>query len=374
MSDYTQITDFSAKDALASGDANKKILGSDVDAEFAAIATAVASKADDNVVVKTSGTQTVAGDKTFSGNNTHSGNNTFSGVIVDDLTIESDDAGATVAPKLILHRDSASPAASDVLGATDYDGEDSGGNQTTYARTQGEIVDPTDTSEDGRFAIQSVIAGTLATRIYVGNGLYTVGASDKGANTINASSGVFDNGNRLAQILLATETASNSASLIFNSSDFDWSLYDIYIFEGVKLVPASNDVSFEANISTDDGSTWKTTYQAGGVYQESTTGPFTPTAFGSATSTNIPLSTGTSNGVINTNTGPFNFTLKVTIPSAALYPSGTWTFDFRDSTNGLVTGSGAFHYTTAGAWNAIRFLFSSGNIASGSIHAYALKS
>lgn len=45
MSDYTQVTDYSTKDALASGDAAKKILGSEIDAEFGAIATAIASKA-----------------------------------------------------------------------------------------------------------------------------------------------------------------------------------------------------------------------------------------------------------------------------------------------------------------------------------------
>lgn len=46
MSNYTQITDFSVKDALTTGDPEKLILGSDFDAEFAAIATAIASKLD----------------------------------------------------------------------------------------------------------------------------------------------------------------------------------------------------------------------------------------------------------------------------------------------------------------------------------------
>lgn len=46
MSNYTQTTDFSAKDNLASGDSEKKILGADIDAEFSAIATAITSKGD----------------------------------------------------------------------------------------------------------------------------------------------------------------------------------------------------------------------------------------------------------------------------------------------------------------------------------------
>jgi len=46
MSNYTQSTDFSAKDALATGDPSKLILGADVDTEFGLIATAITSKLD----------------------------------------------------------------------------------------------------------------------------------------------------------------------------------------------------------------------------------------------------------------------------------------------------------------------------------------
>ena len=44
MSDYTRVNDFSAKDALSTGDALKVIKGSEVDAELDAIVTAVATK------------------------------------------------------------------------------------------------------------------------------------------------------------------------------------------------------------------------------------------------------------------------------------------------------------------------------------------
>lgn len=46
MSDYTPVNDFSAKDSLTSGDPEKVILGSDMDAETAAIQTAVNTKYD----------------------------------------------------------------------------------------------------------------------------------------------------------------------------------------------------------------------------------------------------------------------------------------------------------------------------------------
>lgn len=46
MSDYSQINDYSAKDALATGNPSKRILGSEIDAELAAISTAITSKYD----------------------------------------------------------------------------------------------------------------------------------------------------------------------------------------------------------------------------------------------------------------------------------------------------------------------------------------
>ena len=47
MSDYSRQNDFTAKDALTTGDPNKLIKGSEVDAEFDALVTAVATKVDE---------------------------------------------------------------------------------------------------------------------------------------------------------------------------------------------------------------------------------------------------------------------------------------------------------------------------------------
>lgn len=57
MSDYIKLTDFSTKDALPSGDPSKVVKGSEIDDEFDAIQTAIATKADvvagelENIVV-----------------------------------------------------------------------------------------------------------------------------------------------------------------------------------------------------------------------------------------------------------------------------------------------------------------------------------
>jgi len=46
MSDYTKTTDFASKDALSPGNAAKVVKGTEIDAEFEAIETAVATKLD----------------------------------------------------------------------------------------------------------------------------------------------------------------------------------------------------------------------------------------------------------------------------------------------------------------------------------------
>jgi hypothetical protein len=46
MSDYVKTTNFTAKDTLTTGDPAKVVRGSEIDTEFANIATAIATKAD----------------------------------------------------------------------------------------------------------------------------------------------------------------------------------------------------------------------------------------------------------------------------------------------------------------------------------------
>lgn len=119
--------------------------------------------------------------------------NTFNG----NVTVQSDDAGASVAPILSLNRNSASPAANDTIGRLSLDGKDDAGNDETYAEITGAIVDPTSTSEDGQLQFQTVIAGTLANRLFLGAGLSAAGATggDKGANSVNFTT-YYENGTR----------------------------------------------------------------------------------------------------------------------------------------------------------------------------------
>ena len=75
------------------------------------------------------------------------------------LTLESTDADAGVGPRFDLHRNSASPAASDNLGQIRFLGDDSAGVATSYAFINSFISDPADGSESGEIVIETRVGG-----------------------------------------------------------------------------------------------------------------------------------------------------------------------------------------------------------------------
>ena len=85
-----------------------------------------------------------------------------SSVVINDNLLEviSTDAGTTVNPILSLYRNSASPAASDDLGAIQFYGQDDAGNKTLYAQIHGFAQDETGGTEDGQIHF-SCMAGAL---------------------------------------------------------------------------------------------------------------------------------------------------------------------------------------------------------------------
>jgi len=100
------------------------------------------------------------------------------------------DSGATVGPVITAFRDSATPAASDIIGQLSLEGRDSAANQQQYAAVQATILDPTSGSEDATLDFVTVNAGTAAKRGYIGQGL-VVGSptgGDKGGGTANFES------------------------------------------------------------------------------------------------------------------------------------------------------------------------------------------
>ena len=83
------------------------------------------------------------------------------------LTLTSTDADASVGPRLDLNRDSSSPAADDYLGVIRWLGDDDAGNSLSYAHMSTYIEDPADGGEDGKFEIDTRVAGTMRSRLLI---------------------------------------------------------------------------------------------------------------------------------------------------------------------------------------------------------------
>lgn len=119
------------------------------------------------------GTQTVAGNITFSGTNTTTGSWTFGDQTSDvysfvgRLQATSSGATAAVGPQAVLYRNSASPAAADLMGELIWRGKDSGAADEDYASIVGRIIDPTAASEDGALDVYAKAAGTSAVRLTI---------------------------------------------------------------------------------------------------------------------------------------------------------------------------------------------------------------
>ena len=79
------------------------------------------------------------------------------------MSVRSGSAAATLGPILKLHRESASPAVSDFIGAVFFDGEDDASAQVTYASIDAQIDDETAGTEDGTLLVKVMKAGTLTT-------------------------------------------------------------------------------------------------------------------------------------------------------------------------------------------------------------------
>ena len=82
-------------------------------------------------------------------------------VLEKTIIIQDSDNGAGDGPDLILRRNSVTPAASDLLGALQFEGRDAGLNNTIYGNIFGSIDDASEGSEDGAIFFGTQKAGSL---------------------------------------------------------------------------------------------------------------------------------------------------------------------------------------------------------------------
>lgn len=123
---------------------------------------------------------------------------------------------AATGPIFYTFHDSATPAVNDVISAFDAAANDSGANFTDYTRDQTVILDPTNGSEDARKDFQTLVAGTLATRLSLGAGAWSPNATggDQGIDTLNFSA-LYDDGVQLRPIILSTPVTVSGSIVEF---------------------------------------------------------------------------------------------------------------------------------------------------------------
>ena len=83
------------------------------------------------------------------------------------LILKSTDDDAAVGPRFDLVRDSASPADGDVIGQIRFQADNDAGEETTFTSLKNVLQDASDGAEAGSFEINTRLAGTMRSRMFV---------------------------------------------------------------------------------------------------------------------------------------------------------------------------------------------------------------
>ena len=189
------------------------------------------------------------------------------------------------------------------------------------------------------------------------------------AGTETLVSGGAGGGGSSGVVFLQNQTASSSATLDFTS--FISATYDEYLFELVNVIPATDNVELWMRVGTGGGPT----YDSGSNYSF---GNFRFSQAGSAVTGATPGSPTTqwdlsgSGGVDNSSNYGVWGSVKLFGPGSAIYKKIRGEFGYLSNGNEPLASNISGMYLSATALTAIRFLFSSGNIASGSIRCYGI--
>lgn len=178
----------------------------------------------------------------------------------------STNSGAAGGPDLDLYRDSASPAASDVIGGIRFNGENAAGTKELYAKVHAVILDTTNGSEDAKVVIQTEVAGALADRVHIGGGIWGDGATDPGTGKANFTE-VQQSGAGIRPLVTATSQATTSGTNIDFGSIPSWVKRINVLFNAVSLSGA-NDLLVQIG---DSGGIETTSYVSVSTYSSNDT-------------------------------------------------------------------------------------------------------
>ena len=174
-------------------------------------------------------------------------------------------------------------------------------------------------------------------------------------------------------VLISSQTASASASISFTTGIN--STYKEYQFYFINVRPATDNVNFSFNLSTDSGSNYnvtKTTTYIVTFANEANN----DTVFAYDTAKDSAQDTGFANFVTNQGNGAdecFSGSMQLFNPASTTYVK-----HFITNTNGYLSSDYSVENFIAGygnttsAINAIQFKYTSGNIADGTILMYGI--
>lgn len=195
-----------------------------------------------------------------------------------------------------------------------------------------------------------------------------IDSADHKLKTIDSSSVLVELGASTgggALVLLEQHTASSSASLDFTTCIS--ATYDDYMIRFINLKPASDNVSLYMRVSTDGGSNFDTgnNYTYNGLYNGTSD---TLTALGSSGAAQHLIA----NSVSTSANWSVNGDGILQSPGSALYKPYRTAVQSPVGTTSLYWWETKGLYLSTTAVNAFQFLFSSGNIASGTIRVYGI--
>jgi len=170
-----------------------------------------------------------------------------------------------------------------------------------------------------------------------------------------------------AYVLLATATASVSATVDFTSVIS--STYDDYeiLFDGI--LPATNTANLLFRASTNNGSTFLAASQYFASRLNNTASAATPGGLADSAASNITITSNLSNGAGNGAWGRILLHAVSTLNTTSIQ----WSVTSVDASSNVVFETGGGLVSAGAAVNAIRFLMSAGNIASGTFRLYGIK-
>lgn len=247
--------------------------------------------------------------------------------------------------------------------ATSVIGEITSANSAVLVTNSTGVPAFSGTMTNGQLIIGSTGATPVAASLTAGSGITITPGAGSITITASGSSGAWTK-------IGSAAVASNSATIAFTGLTATYMMYMVVID---RALPVSDGVAFQWQASTDNGSTYYTTneYSYANMIPWSTDGSYNCRG-GTGTAACLLTGGDSSYYVGNATNEGITGQFFINNPSATSYGRSTGTFSYTEPGGALRHSTHAGMVAVAADIDAIRFLFSSGNISSGIFTLYGL--